>query len=492
MLLDRIKTLSKESFIYGLSGALSGVVSFILLPLYAHVLSPEDYGYLSVLSVFQMVLEITVIFGLNSALFRYYLMADSEDEKQSVLDTCAIAQLGFIVVVGALIFLLSGQISLVLFEIDTLQKAIVLVALTAFTSSLHTLVQSIIRAERKPTIYLLMQILRLLLSIALNIYFVAYRKESFMGVVMGNLIATIVSIVPFLWWISRKISLRFSGIYFLKVIAFAWPIYLSNLFFFLMSLSDRFFLNYFLSPTDVGIYSFGSKLGSIVMVGIITPFSTAVVPFVLSIAKAPDFKKTFPKILKYFFLTISYCSLVVLFFSSELVQLLAADDYAPARFVIGPVLIAYVFYGLYYTVSILLDIVEKTKISSLVIMTGAIVAIGSNLLLIPVLNIYGAVVSCVLSNGTLFLLIYVYCQRHYRLTYELRAFVRTFALIFLFILILWTIEQIPNELIGIILKGIALAAFIAALYLAGVFDAMEKQKIRATFRKLFSKNELSG
>lgn len=485
MLLDRLKTLSKDSITYGLSGALSGLVSFLLLPLYAHALTPGDYGYLSVLTVLQSVLEITIVFGLSSALFRYYLMADSTDEKQNVLNTCSWTQFFFVLVIGLVAGLLSGQISLFFFESIDLKSAVSLVVLTACTSSLHTMVQGIIRAERKPFLYLAIQVFRLLLSILLNIYFVVFLGKGFMGVIYGNLLATVVSVIPVLWWFASKISFSFSSFIFFKIVRFSGPIYLSNLFFFALNLSDRFFLNYFLTEEDVGIYSFGSKIGSIVMVGVISPFSLAVVPFVISISRQKDFENTFIKIVNYFFIGVTSLSIAIFFFSREIIQLIATPAYNEATNVIGPVLLASIFYGLYYMISIITDIIEKTHFTMIVIGASALLGIGLNLILIPKVGIYGAVISTCVANLSLVFLIFVLLQKAYKLNYEVDIFIKMLSLVAINVAAVRILENaIESNFQLILCKMGVLIFFVASLFWTNVIKKQEKNYLKMLLGKV--------
>jgi O-antigen/teichoic acid export membrane protein len=486
MLLDRLKTLSKESIIYGLSGALSGVVSFLLLPLYAHALTPADYGHLSVLTVLQTVLEITIVFGLSSALFRYYLMADSENEKQEVLNTCIWTQFLFVAGIGILGLLLSAETSLFFFNNNDFATAVRLIVLTACISSLHTMVQGIIRAERKPFLYLMIQVFRILLSIVLNIYFVVFLEKGFMGVIYGNLLATGVSVIPVLFWLARKISFSFSRTIFFKIVRFSGPIYLSNLFFFVLNLSDRFFLNHFLTEDHVGIYSFGSKIGSIVMIGFITPFSLAAVPFVMSIARQKDFERTFVKIVNYFLIAVTSISMVIFFFSTEIVQVVASAQYAAAKSVVGPVLLASIFYGMYYVISITADIIEKTHYAMIVIAFGAVVGTVSNLTLIPHLGIYGALIANCAANFTILSLIYVLTQKACRINYDVSIFVKIPLLVSVNVCLFFLLEAtIHSVALLIIAKVLTLAFFALSLFWINIFKSEEKE-----FLRTFVKNAL--
>jgi O-antigen/teichoic acid export membrane protein len=310
----------------------------------------------------------------------------------------------------------------------------------------------------------------------INIYFVAILHRGYPGVITGNLFVTITITVGTFIWFSRFIGFSFSFEYFKKIMIFITPIYVVNIFFFLLSLSDRFFLNHFLTPVDVGLYSFGSKIGSIVMIGIITPFSIAIVPYALSIAKENHFKKTYAKIIKYFFVILVFFSLWIFYFSKEIVLLISNESYIKSSGIIGPILLSSIFYGLYYNLSIAIDIVEKTYLSTIVVIAGAAVSITINFLTIPYIGIYGSSLASCVSNTVLFLFIYYFCQKNYPIQYEIGAFFKILGIIFIYIVFYGFITRMEvREGITISIKVALCILFPMVLFLLHVFDVKERE-----------------
>jgi O-antigen/teichoic acid export membrane protein len=484
-LLTHLKTISKETIIYGIGNAAGSIVSFLLLPLYTKYLSPADYGYLTLFAVFQSIIEITAVFGLNSGLFRYFLMAKDKIEQKNVLNTCFWMQVLFIVFLGILAFPLANQFSKILFETSIFSKYISMVIATGLMSAFGSFIFSFMRAERKPMLFAVMQIGKVLLLALLNIYFVAILQRGYSGIIIGNLLTAIASALVIFAWFFRFIGGSFSFAFFKKNMAFISPIYVVNVFFFLLSLSDRFFLNHFLTPTEVGLYSFGNKIGSIVMIGVITPFSIAIVPYAMSIAKEENFKFIFSKIIKYFFTLLVFLSLVIFYFSREIVFLVSNESYMRATGVVGPILLSSIFYGLYYNLSIAIDIVEKTYLATIVVISGAVISIAVNYLTIPYLGIYGSTLASCASNITLFLLVYYFCQKNYRIHYEVGAFFKILGIISLYAAMYGIINKI--ELIGgfaILIKIMLCSLFPVVLKFCRVFDQNEIQFVKKYFTKI--------
>src|SRR5438128_6719611 len=80
-----IATALKHSFVYGIGGFLLKGISFFLLPLYTHYLSPRDYGVFEVLELSMSLLGMFLNMGITAALLRYYGAAKTEAEKRKVV-----------------------------------------------------------------------------------------------------------------------------------------------------------------------------------------------------------------------------------------------------------------------------------------------------------------------------------------------------------------------------------------------------------------------
>lgn len=487
-MINQLKTISKETLIYGIGNAAGSIVSFLLLPLYTKFLTPADYGYLAIFTVFQSIVEITAAFGLSSGLFRYYLMAKDGVEQRKVVNTCFWMQILFIVILSMILYPLASEFSLILFGNNQLSRLFIMVISTGLLSSLAGFVFSYMRAERKPFFFAIFQIVKVTLLTLANVYLVAFLHKSYDGIILGNFIVTIVISIVVIVWFSRHIGFSFSGKYFKKIIIFSGPIYVVNVFYFILSLSDRFFLNHFLSANEVGLFSFGSKIGSIVMIGIIAPFSTAIVPYAMSIVKEDHFKTTYAKIIKYFLLILSFFSLCFFYFSEEIVLIISNKSYINASGIIGPILLSGIFYGLYYNLSIAIDIVEKTYLAMIIVIIGALVNVLLNYFTIPFIGMYGSALASCASNGILFLLTYYFCQKHYPILYEIVSFFKLLGVIAFYALIYYATVAIGFEaILTTIVKIVLCILFPFILYGLRIFDEKERIYFRGTIHNVIIK-----
>ena len=85
--LDRLRSLGKSFTVYGLGDVATSVISFLLLPLYARFLTPEDYGAIGLLLSVEVVAKIVFRFGLDAAFMRLYFDCPDDRARQRLAST---------------------------------------------------------------------------------------------------------------------------------------------------------------------------------------------------------------------------------------------------------------------------------------------------------------------------------------------------------------------------------------------------------------------
>ena len=110
----QLKKTAKHSAIYAAGTALGRITGLVMLPIYTRYLTPSDYGVLTLLS---MAIEITgILVGLriSQAMFRFYILADDEREKQEIVSTVLITILATSTLGASILYLGAGPLSLLI------------------------------------------------------------------------------------------------------------------------------------------------------------------------------------------------------------------------------------------------------------------------------------------------------------------------------------------------------------------------------------------
>ena len=106
-----LKTLAKDTAIYGLSSIVGRFLNYLLVPLHTHCIAPESggYGIVSNLYAWAALLFVLLTFGMETTFFRF---ANKDGEDQNMVYSTALRLVGGIgLVFLALVFCFLGPIA---------------------------------------------------------------------------------------------------------------------------------------------------------------------------------------------------------------------------------------------------------------------------------------------------------------------------------------------------------------------------------------------
>jgi len=111
-----IKSLAKHSVIYGLGDLLSKSIGFILIPVYTHYLSTEEYGTLELLDLTSYIIGLLLAMGIAQSVVRYYYEYEDKKQKNGVISVAMLTIWAVSIVVLFVLFYFSGNISNIVFK----------------------------------------------------------------------------------------------------------------------------------------------------------------------------------------------------------------------------------------------------------------------------------------------------------------------------------------------------------------------------------------
>ena len=126
-----VKSLGKESLIYGVGHIITRSIAFLLLPIYTNAFSLEDYGILSLIYTFLGFMNVILHYGLDASLLKHYVPADQEDKKSILTNTYASFMVTTIVFIIIMI-LLRNHVSELLFGVNLLKITLLVLGILFF------------------------------------------------------------------------------------------------------------------------------------------------------------------------------------------------------------------------------------------------------------------------------------------------------------------------------------------------------------------------
>lgn len=425
----KVKKLVHNSIIYNISGLIPIFVNILLVPIYTRILTPADYGIISIAEIITRIITVVLLMGVPSAIVRFYY--DFRD-RPNTLKSYLGAIISFMMLVG-----LGVTISLVLWgrplfnfifqDANQLFNPYIILAIcTAFLLSILPLVVNLYRVLQQAIPVLIINLTHFVLASGLIIYFVVVQREGALGSLKASLIASLIMFIVLLPFLLKQIKINLTKKYILPSLRFGLPLVPHALALWLLVFFDRILIKYYLTLSDVGIYSLGYS-ASMIMSVIVIAIQKAWEPFFLDRMSNNQDPILFAKLSTYYAFLIITIGLLGSMFSQELINLITGPDYRTAASVVPPIILAYIFHGFYLMSVTLLFYKKMTSRLPIFTLIAALVNIGLNLLLIPTLGIVGAAYATTVGYLVLFMITFIVAKRAYVIPYEYGKLLTIFA-----------------------------------------------------------------
>lgn len=447
---DKLKELTKDTAIYGISTMVGRFLNFILVPLYTNIFLPADYGIIQLIYAYMAILNIVFIYGLDSAYLKFASFKDIGDEKDN-FSTPYISVFTTSLLISFLIIINSDAIGSSLRIPSEYTYLIYLAAAILFLDANVVIPFLKLRLDRRAKIFSLFRIINICVNVLLNIYLILILKWGIEAILISNLVASSVSLLLVSFTIIKNFRIKFHLTLFKRLFKFGIPFLPAGFAIMLIQVIDVPILEKLTDLQTVGIYKANYKLGIFMML-FVNMFQFAWQPFFLQNAKEPNAKEMFSKVLTYFTLVGSIILVLLSLFISDLARIQIAgfsfigSQYWAGLHIVPIILLAYLINGMHTIFSAGIYIEEKSIYVPVITGTGAVVNVALNFLLIPVLSLTGAAIAALVSYLFIGLGYYYVAQKFFNVKYELKRIGHIFIAIFLVGIVFYYLDSTDNLL----------------------------------------------
>lgn len=437
--MNPLKKLAGQTALYGLPTILGRSINFLLVFFFTYVFDePGEFGLNTEFYAYISFLNILFTYGMETALFNF---SASEENKDLVYSTAlrSLVVSTFVLSIPFLFFA-DGIATLLRYpgHADFIWWAILIVGTDALTAIPFAKLRQENRAKRFATI----RMVNVILQVVLNLFFVGlckYYSEHHPGSFLGNLynpdigiayafianlIANIVSVLLLLPEFLR-IRYGFDAALWKRMMIYALPLLIVGFGGMINETVDRILLKYLLpadiAQTQVGIYGACYKI-SILMTLFVMAFRYAAEPFFFSQQKNEKAKSLYGKVMTYF---VIFCLIIFLGTTMNLswIQYLIGPDYRSGLAVVPILLMANLFLGMYFNLSIWYKLTGRTKFGMYLTLFGAAITLILNFAWIPSSNVhFGGFMGCawatLICYGTMMIISYFIGQKYYPVEYN--------------------------------------------------------------------------
>jgi O-antigen/teichoic acid export membrane protein len=439
-MLDKIKQLTKDTAVYGVSTIVGRFLNFLLVPIYTYAFLPTEYGIQSQIYVFISILNVILLFGMDTAYMKYAVNVKDHDEEKKNFSTPYLTVMIVSFIICLLIIFLKRPVFALLVIPPQYDYLIFYTSLILFLDSLTIIPFVKLRIERKAKKFAFLKFIGILLNITLNYILIIklkYLKLGVEAIFISNLASSALTFILLSPSIIKSFKISIDLPVLKKLLRFGLPFLPAGLSSIMIQGIDRPILSQLTNLHTAGIYSANYKLGIFMML-FVSMFQYAWQPFFFQNAQEENIKQVFSKILTYFTIAGSLILIFLSLFIDDIVKYhiagrgtLIDSAYWGGLIIVPIILFGYMFNGIYYILSAGMFIEEKSKYIPIITGVGAAINVGVNFLVIPIWGIVGAAFATFASYFVMALAVYVITQRFYKINYERRKVIKTLSLIIL-------------------------------------------------------------
>jgi O-antigen/teichoic acid export membrane protein len=494
--LSSIKKLASQTAWYGLSSIAARFISYLLTPYLTYKLSDIAYGENSIVYAFIPFLNVLVTHGMETAYFKF----GSKENEEDIYNTSSISML---FVTGLVLFgLYTWRLPLAdLLQITIHPEYISLLAWIVALDALTTIPFSRLRLQGRPKKFALIKVGGILLNIlatyvlisSLPNYVQSHPGSFLQKLYTPNwevgyiLIAGIIQNVFVLILLQKEIrSIRFKFNFKLwrAMMAYALPLILVGFGGMINETLDRIMLGWWApggSPDAnkalVGVYSACYKLAILITISI-QAFRMGAEPFFFKQAESDHAQKTYARVMKFFVITLCVMFLgVVLYIDIWKLFIQNPAMYVGLR-VVPILLIANMFLGVYYNLSIWYKLSNRTMAGAWITLLGALITVIINYIAIPHFGYMASAWATLVCYGTMMVVSYQWGQRVYPVPYATKKLIAYFVIALMVYginLLLHLVSK--NQPFNYLFATILLFAFIVFVM------RIEKKELQSIFQK---------
>ena len=431
-----LKSVVKDTAIYGLSSIVGRFLNYLLVPLYTAKLSAASGGYGVITNVYAYTALLMVIltYGMETTFFRYVNKEGENPDKVYSTTMISVASTSLLFVLLVLLFL--QPISSFMGYADH-SSYIWVMAVTVAVDAFACIPFAYLRYKKRPMKFAILKLANIMMAILLNLFFFlllpawtgdgglvdagyAFYINLFCSVALLFFLLKEITAVPFDF---DKVLLR-------RMLSYSWPILVLGVAGILNQTADKILFPYIYQGTDahsqLGIYGAASKI-AMIMAMITQAFRYAYEPFVFGNNNDKDSRNTYAKAMKFFIIFTLLAFLVVMAYI-DLLKYIIGRDYWEGLKVVPVVMAAEIMMGIYFNLSFWYKLIDKTIWGAWFSGIGCVVLITVNVLFVPRYGYMACAWAGFMGYASAMTISYLVGQKKYPINYPLKEIVLYVAL----------------------------------------------------------------
>ena len=418
--MSEMKSLAKDTAIYGLSSIIGKFLNYLLVPLYTYALArTADYGIVTNIYAWTALLLVLLTYGMETGFFRF---ANREDyDAKSVYKTSYLTLLGSSALFTLLVILFRQPIANGLGYPDHAEFVEMMFATVAI-DAFACIPFAYLRYQKRPILFAALKLLFVLLNIGFNLLFlVVLGKNDVYYVFLSNILATTIQTLCLLPFTLPKGG-RFDGSILIQMLRYSLPLLILGVAGIMNQTLDRILFPYLYTGVDaqaqLGIYGACFKVAMVMMM-FTQAFRYAYEPFVFAKHKDRQSVEAYADAMKYYII-FSYLILLGVIFYLDIFRYIVSSAYWEGLKIVPVVLWTYVFQGIYFNLSFWYKLTDETKWGAYFSLMGLVITLVLQIVGVPLIGYWASCGSSLVCYFVIMVLSYFIGQKKAPIPYDMK------------------------------------------------------------------------
>lgn len=433
-----IKSLMKDTAIYGVSSIVGRILNWGLVPIYTRIFPTEEYGIVTNIYAYVAVVLVILLYGMETGFFRFANHDRWKDPMQvysTTVISVACSSIGFLI--GVLVFCPKIADAL---NCGAHPSYIWLMASAVAIDAITSIPFAYLRYKRKPARFAIVKLTNIALTIGLNLFFLIacpriyasnpeliswfYNPTYGIGYIfLSNFIASAIVLVLLIPQLRMHYS--FNSTLWREMVKYSYPLLILGVAGIMNQTIDKILYPILIhdhveATRQLGIYGACYKI-AIIMVMFLQAFRYAFEPFIFARSRdeGEGKKQSYADATKYFIILALMIFLGVMFYL-DILKYFISPAYFEGLKVVPIIMMAELFFGIFFNLSLWYKLTDRTIWGTWFSLMGLAITLAINIIFVPVYGYIACAWGAFTCYGVMMVTSYIIGQHYYPINYPVK------------------------------------------------------------------------
>lgn len=434
--MNKMKSLAKDTAIYGVSSILGRFLNWLLVPLYTFVLKdPAEYGIITNLYAWTALIMVVLTYGMETGFFRFI----NKEKDPKLVYGSTLLTLGFTSLLFSIGIILFAQPIADMMGYAQYPEYVWILGVVVALDAFGTIPFAYLRYKNRPIRFAALKLIMIIANIVFNIFFLVvcpwlmkvapstvnwfFDPNYGVGyIIWSNLASTAISnisLIPDMMEATYKFSKELVK----RMLQYSLPLLILGVAGIMNQTVDKIIFP-MVYPDKVegmhllGVYGACFKIAMVMMM-FTQAFRYAYEPFVFAQHKDKNSKEAYADAMK-LFVIFSFLIFLGMVFYLDVLKYIIGKSYWGGLKVVPVILLSYLFQGIYFNLSLWYKLTDKTMFGAIFSTIGFSTSLAINIIFIPIYGYWASAWGAFFSYLFIMLLSYFFGQKYFPINYKLK------------------------------------------------------------------------